>query len=108
VGLLESQWQEILFERDDYDRAAARRRCRRYRASICPERFAMPALQAPATTVEAVEPQGPPETLPAWTYQNDEFTALERAHMFLPSWQIVCHVNDVAKPGDYATFELLG
>ncbi len=108
VGLLESQWQEILFERDDYDRAAARRRCRRYLASICPERFDMPALQVPANTVEAVEPQGPPETLPAWTYENEEFAALERAHIFLPSWQIVCHVNDVAKPGDYATFELLG
>jgi phenylpropionate dioxygenase-like ring-hydroxylating dioxygenase large terminal subunit/AcrR family transcriptional regulator len=107
VGLLESQWQELLFERDDYDRAAARRRCRRYLASVCPGRFDMPAPQAPAKTAAAVEPQGPPETLPAWTYDNEEFTALERAHIFLPSWQIVCHVNDVAKPGDYATFELL-
>ncbi len=107
VGLLESQWQEILFERDVYDRAAARRRCRRYLASVCPERFDMPAPEGPAKTAEVAEPPGPPETLPAWTYQNDEFTALERAHMFLPSWQIVCHLNDVAKPGDYATFELL-
>jgi phenylpropionate dioxygenase-like ring-hydroxylating dioxygenase large terminal subunit len=47
------------------------------------------------------------QTLPAWTYQSAEFFELEREQVFLPSWQVVCHVSDVAEPGDYATFELL-
>jgi phenylpropionate dioxygenase-like ring-hydroxylating dioxygenase large terminal subunit len=46
-------------------------------------------------------------TLPAWTYENAEFLELEREHVFLPSWQVVCHESDVPKPGDYATFEML-
>ena len=27
--------------------------------------------------------------------------------MFRPSWQVVCHVNDIPKPGDYHTFDFL-
>ena len=48
------------------------------------------------------------ETLPGWTYNNAEFFALERRDLLLKNWQIVCHVNEVAKPGDYATLEMLG
>ncbi len=48
------------------------------------------------------------ETLAAWTYDNREFFALERDRLFMRSWQIVCHVSDVAKPGDYATLDMLG
>jgi len=48
------------------------------------------------------------ETLPAWTYDNQEFFALERERLFMRNWQLVCHVSDVAKPGDYMTLDLLG
>ncbi|MFZ5790322.1 MAG: aromatic ring-hydroxylating oxygenase subunit alpha [Pseudomonadota bacterium] len=50
----------------------------------------------------------PPETLPAWTYNNAEFFALERERLLLSNWQIVCHVAEIAEPGAYATFEFLG
>lgn len=48
------------------------------------------------------------ETLPGWTYKNPEFFALEKERLFLRSWQLVCHVSEVAGPGDFATLNLLG
>jgi len=53
-------------------------------------------------------PPGVTETLPAWTYDNKEFFALERERLFMRTWQLVCHVSDVAKPGDYATLDIMG
>ena len=110
VGLLESQWQEILFEGEAFDRAAARDLCLSYLASVCPARFAMPARESAPSAVETAPAtaEQPPVTLPAWTYDNEEFFALERERIFLPSWQIVGHVNDVPEVGDYMTFEMLG
>jgi phenylpropionate dioxygenase-like ring-hydroxylating dioxygenase large terminal subunit/DNA-binding transcriptional regulator YbjK len=107
VGLLESEWQGILFSPGDYDRAAAKQRCRAYLASTCPFRFQMPRLPAAAREIASAAVDRLSESLPAWTYENDEFFELERERIFLPSWQIVCHANDVANPGDYATFEML-
>jgi phenylpropionate dioxygenase-like ring-hydroxylating dioxygenase large terminal subunit len=52
--------------------------------------------------------ESPPETLPAWTYNNAEFFALERERLLLPHWQPVCHVSEIADPGAYATFDFLG
>ena len=116
VGLLESQWQEILFAGESFDRAAARDLCRAYLASVCPARFAMPPRSRDGQAGKAVDAgdigttadRPLVETLPAWTYENDEFFALEREKIFLPAWQIVGHVSDLPDPGDYVTFELLG
>ncbi len=115
VGLLESQWQEILFSGEAVDRGAARALCLAYLASVCPARFAMPPRPERREASETAAPQTagaanrrPAETLPAWIYENDEFFALERERVFLPAWQIVGHVNDMPNPGDYVTFELLG
>jgi phenylpropionate dioxygenase-like ring-hydroxylating dioxygenase large terminal subunit len=47
-------------------------------------------------------------SLPAWIYRDPEFFALEREHLFMPAWHLVCHVNDIPRAGDYATFDLLG
>jgi carnitine monooxygenase subunit len=44
--------------------------------------------------------------LPGWTYHNEALLALEMAEVFLTHWQVVGHMNDVAKPGDYMTFDL--
>lgn len=49
-----------------------------------------------------------PETLPGWTYDNAEFFALERERLFLTNWQIVCHISDLPRPGDFATLDLSG
>ena len=47
-------------------------------------------------------------SLPAWIYRDPEFFELEKELIFRPSWQIVCHVNDIPRSGDFHTFEFLG
>jgi len=47
-------------------------------------------------------------SLPAWTYSDPEFHALELERVFRPSWQVVCHVNDIPETGDWRTLEFLG
>ena len=44
--------------------------------------------------------------LPAWVYNNAELTRLEMERILLPSWQIVCHINNIPKSGDFQTFDL--
>lgn len=46
--------------------------------------------------------------LPAWTYRDPEFFALERERVFRPAWQVVCHTSDIPSAGDFHTLELLG
>ena len=47
-------------------------------------------------------------TLPAWTYNNAEFLALEKEAIFMRTWQIVGHVSELKQPGDYLRFDVLG
>lgn len=46
--------------------------------------------------------------LPAWTYTDQDFFALEREKIFRSGWQIVCHESDVAENGAYATLDFMG
>lgn len=46
-------------------------------------------------------------SLPGWAYWDPEFFELERQVIFRKSWHLVCHVNDVARAGDYLTFRFL-
>lgn len=48
------------------------------------------------------------KTLPAWTYNSDEFFALEKRDLILNNWQLLCHVNDVKRAGDFATLTVVG
>ncbi len=47
-------------------------------------------------------------SLPGWIYHDREFFDLEMERVIRPSWQIVCHVNEVPRPGDYRTIEYCG
>ena len=112
MGLIDQQWQCILFEGEAFDRDAARRQCRAYLCSVFPwlapriEALA-PARPKPAATAAAIDP-AVTLTLPAWIYHNDEFHELEREHLFLSSWQIVGHQSEIPEAGDYRTFEFFG
>lgn len=46
------------------------------------------------------------QSLPAWTYDDPNFFALEREKIFMPAWHLVGHVNDIPEIGDYLTFKL--
>jgi phenylpropionate dioxygenase-like ring-hydroxylating dioxygenase large terminal subunit len=45
-------------------------------------------------------------SLPSWVYNDPRLTQLELERILKPSWQIACHVSQVARAGDYITFEL--
>ena len=47
-------------------------------------------------------------SLPAWAYTDPEFLALERERIFRPSWQVICHLSEIPKPGDYQCFDFIG
>jgi phenylpropionate dioxygenase-like ring-hydroxylating dioxygenase large terminal subunit len=59
----------------------------------------------PADAASSV-PAAARRALPAWVYGHPALTALEIERVLLPSWQIVCHVNSIPRPGDYETFDL--
>ncbi|HEY3786992.1 MAG TPA: aromatic ring-hydroxylating dioxygenase subunit alpha [Steroidobacteraceae bacterium] len=59
-----------------------------------------PALHTPEPT-----PAPLPRALPAWAYSHPEMTRLEFERILRPSWQIICHVNSIPRPGDYLTFD---
>ena len=46
------------------------------------------------------------DALPLWTYGNEELLELEYQAFFLNSWQMVGHVCDLQKPGDFITLDM--
>ncbi len=46
--------------------------------------------------------------LPAWTYRDADFYALEKERIFRPSWQVVCHDSDIPNAGDWFTLDYIG
>lgn len=47
-------------------------------------------------------------SLPAWLYDDPEYFEVESARILRPSWQVVCHLNDIPEVGDYRTLDFLG
>jgi len=47
-------------------------------------------------------------SLPAWIYSDPDFFEREKQAIFRKSWQVVCHVSDIPRSGDYHSFEFLG
>src|SRR5579862_6396201 len=62
--------------------------------------------RAPAAKLDSDTAPVQRHALPAWVYGHPELTRLEIERVLLPSWQIVCHVNSIPRPGDYQTFDL--
>ncbi|MBV8146269.1 MAG: aromatic ring-hydroxylating dioxygenase subunit alpha [Gammaproteobacteria bacterium] len=65
-----------------------------------------------AAALRRLAPSAPADaeahSLPAWIYRDPEFFARERQAIFRHSWQLVCHLSDVPRPGDFHTFDFLG
>ncbi len=47
-------------------------------------------------------------SLPAWIYHDPEFFEREKQTIFRQAWQVVCHLSDIPRSGDFHTFEFLG
>jgi phenylpropionate dioxygenase-like ring-hydroxylating dioxygenase large terminal subunit len=63
-----------------------------------------------ATDCARAERADPDEgwSLPAWLYSDPDFFLVELKRVIRPSWQIVCHVSDVARPGDWHGLDYAG
>jgi carnitine monooxygenase subunit len=48
------------------------------------------------------------QSLPAWIYRDAEFLEHEQRTIFRTAWQIVCHLSDIPRVGDYQAFQFLG
>jgi len=48
------------------------------------------------------------ETLPAWCYSAEEFYAREVERIFRKRWNFLARADELARPGDYMSFELCG
>jgi phenylpropionate dioxygenase-like ring-hydroxylating dioxygenase large terminal subunit/AcrR family transcriptional regulator len=115
MGLLETLWMEFLTSPDiAKSRIKGRETCLAFLASIFPWKFAMPPARRPQkinndhlSDQAMVVNQETNLTLPAWVYSNEEFFKIEKDDIFMPSWQFVCHISDIANIGDYFTFNLL-
>ena len=112
MGLIDQQWQGILFEGDDFDREAARRQCRAYLCSVFPWLAPRIEAQSPARA-RAPEPAVRHRSAAAIDaarlgLSSTEFHELEKEHIFMSSWQIVCHASELPETGDYVTFEFFG
>src|SRR4028118_2084029 len=62
-------------------------------------------MSAAPHLVSAPEPE---LSLPGWIYRDPEFHAVEMERVIRPSWQVVCHVSDIAEPGEWRTLDYLG
>ncbi|MBV9727680.1 MAG: Rieske 2Fe-2S domain-containing protein, partial [Gammaproteobacteria bacterium] len=64
-----------------------------------------------SAALRRVAPSAPAEadahSLPAWIYRDAEFFERERQAIFRQSWQLICHLSDVPRPGDFHTFDFL-
>ncbi|WP_313464164.1 aromatic ring-hydroxylating oxygenase subunit alpha [Pseudomonas nitroreducens] len=56
----------------------------------------------------AIEGNDDNHTLPSWIYNDARYFELEREELLARSWQIACHISEIANPGDYITREFIG
>src|SRR6201994_3589300 len=47
-------------------------------------------------------------SLPGWIYRDADFLEAEKEMVFASSWQVVCHLSDIPKTGDFHTLDFLG
>ena len=48
------------------------------------------------------------QSLPGWVYHDADFFKVENDRLIRPSWQIVCHISDIEKPGDWHSLDYAG
>ncbi len=109
-GLIDVLWQELLVQRDAFDRVAAVKTCFAYLENLLPGAFEKTGsirTQSEPVCLRSKE-DGLAQTLPAAAYCDAQYFATEMERIHLPAWQVVCHVSDIPDTGDYFAFEGLG
>jgi phenylpropionate dioxygenase-like ring-hydroxylating dioxygenase large terminal subunit/AcrR family transcriptional regulator len=114
IGLLDSYWQDLLYNPETFEPQQARKKCLQYLSSLFPAAFkSEPAASADFYGVKA-NSNGNTETtrtvdmLAPWTYRSEEFFDLEIETLFKPGWMLAGHISELENPRDYVTFEGFG
>ena len=99
IGVLEMLWQDFAFRAEaDIDRTAAKRRAMAYLRSIFPGQFSDPTHDAAAPARA--------RRLPGWTYSSAPLSAIERETLFQGAWQLVGHLGQIPRGGDFLGVDL--
>ena len=64
-----------------------------------------------ATTLHSIDPGTDPldgMSLPGWLYHDPEFLEAEKRAFLRAAPQVVCHVSDIAEPGEWRSLDYLG
>lgn len=48
------------------------------------------------------------EPLPIWIYGDTALFTLEIDHLIAPTWQFVCHINEVPEAGNFTWLDIIG
>ncbi|WP_330911009.1 Rieske 2Fe-2S domain-containing protein [Nostoc sp. UHCC 0870] len=48
------------------------------------------------------------QALPIWIYGDAALFALEVEHLIKPTWQFVCHINEIPQPGNFTWLDIVG
>ncbi len=48
------------------------------------------------------------QSLPGWLYHDADFFKVENDRVIRPSWQVVCHISDIEKAGDWHSLDYAG
>lgn len=105
IGVLEVLWQGIAFQSEaNIDRPAAVRRSLHYLRSLFPTEFADLGVPAP----QAVPVGQANGRLPAGAYHDAALLEAERVQLLRPAWQLLGHVAELRRVGDFLTAEVAG
>ncbi|MHC0065909.1 Rieske 2Fe-2S domain-containing protein [Nostoc sp. UIC 10890] len=61
-----------------------------------------------ADDIEYPESSERRQALPIWIYGDAALFALEVEHLIKPTWQFVCHINEVPQPGNFTWLDIVG
>ena len=105
IGVLEVLWQGIAFQSEaNIDRPAAVRRSLHYLRSLFPTEFADLGVPPP----QALPVGQANGRLPAGAYHDAALLEAERMQLLRPAWQLLGHVAELRRVGDFLTAELAG
>ncbi|HMK86836.1 MAG TPA: TetR family transcriptional regulator C-terminal domain-containing protein [Steroidobacteraceae bacterium] len=102
IGVLEMLWQDFAFRtEEEIDRAAAKRRCMAYLASVFPGQFSqLPSRAGKSPSAATVR------RFAGWAYGDERAWSLERDALFQSAWQIAAHESQLDHAGDFLTLDI--
>lgn len=106
IGLLDSYWQDFLYNPETFEPQQARKKCSQYLSSLFPGAFKSVSTASADIYGLNTDSNGNTDTartvdmLAPWTYRNAEFFKLEIETLFKPGWMLAGHISELENPRD--------